>query len=62
MLFGPAFNPEGPISKRWLDRGKLTGSWPKYLGKQTFDDRTYYKFEGGLVYWKSGNGPITELK
>lgn len=62
MLFGSEFNPNGPISTLWLERGKQTGLWPKYLGKRTFDDRHYFMFTDGLTYWRVGNGPITELK
>jgi hypothetical protein len=61
-LFGTEFNVNGPISKRWLDRGKATGLWPKYLGKQTFDDRTYYTFADGWTLWKGATGGIKELK
>jgi hypothetical protein len=62
LLFGKEFNPNGPISKRWLARGAGTGSWPKYLGGTTFDERTYYRFDDGWVLWRVGNGPLTELK
>ena len=59
--------PDGPgwgieLSKAWLKRGKETGQWPKYLGPQIYDDRTYYRFDDGWVLWRVGNGPITELK
>jgi hypothetical protein len=56
-----AFNPEGTISKRWLDRGKTEGRWPAIERVRVFDDRTYFHFSDGLTLWRTGNGPIKEL-
>jgi hypothetical protein len=61
-LFGPEFNPNGPLSKKWLARGLGTGLWPRYLGSKVFDDRKYFTFSDGWTLWRVGTGPITELK
>jgi hypothetical protein len=61
-LFGPQFNPNGPVSKRWLDRGKALGVWPKLAEIKKFDDRTYYVFADGWTLWKPATGGVRELK
>jgi hypothetical protein len=60
-LFGPQFNPNGSVSKRWLQRGTETGRWPRLAEIKIFDDRTYYRFNDGWVVWKIATGGIKEL-
>ena len=61
-LFGPQFDPKGPVSQMWVERGKVTGEWPRLAEIKTFDTRTYYRFEGGWCPWKTGNAKPKELK
>lgn len=62
FLFGPQFNPSGPVSKKWLERGKTIGQWPRLVEIKQFDDRTYYTFSDGWVLWKAATGGVKELK
>lgn len=57
-----SFNPTGPVSKRWLARGTVTGEWPALVSVRQFDDRMYFAFSDGWVIWRVGNGALQELK
>jgi hypothetical protein len=61
-LFGPQFNPNGQVSKRWLARGKETGTWPQLREVKKIADRTYYQFGDGWTLYKVGTGGVKELK
>jgi hypothetical protein len=61
-LFGTAFNPNGQVSKRWMERGKATGAWPLLREVKKIDDRTYYQFGDGWTLYKVGTGGVKELK
>ncbi len=71
MLFGKvtgddgksySYNPTGQISKRWLARGIGTGAFPEIAQVRTFDLRTYWVFSDGWTLWRTGTGPIAELR
>lgn len=56
------FNPDGVISKKWITRGKETGAWPELVRVRKFDTRMYFQFSDGWTLWRTGNGPIREVK
>jgi hypothetical protein len=61
-LFGPQFNPNGQVSKRWLERGKATEQWPLLREVKTIGHNTYYQFGDGWTLYKVGSGAVKELK
>ena len=70
MLFGKvigddgksyAFNPDGRVSNRWLERGKSENAWPELIRVRIFDDRKYFDFSDGWVLWQVGSGALKEL-
>jgi hypothetical protein len=71
MLFGRvtgddgknyAFNPEGSVSRKWLERGKTMGEFPELIAVRVFDTRKFFKFAGGWTLWQEGTGTVKELK
>lgn len=56
--FGPKFNENGKVSQLWLKEG----IYAKYIGVEKYDTRSYWLFEGGLIFWKpSDNEEIRRL-
>lgn len=69
MLFGGVandvgnffFNPRGPLSKMWLERGKKLNVYPALVDVRKFGDRTYFVFSDGWTVWKKGTGKLAAL-
>lgn len=70
MLFGRvtgddgknyAYNENGVVSKKWLERGNAKDTWPRLLEVRTFDTRQYFVFSDGWTLFKVGSGAIQEL-
>lgn len=55
------FNPDGSVSKRWLEHGKATHDWSPLTEVWTYaDGRTYFRFRSGwVVYRPAGGGYVT---
>lgn len=61
-----AFDPNGPVSKVWLEHGLTTGAFPRLLSVRTYQDsptqkREYFGFEGGLVIFRTTGEPTRVL-
>lgn len=49
-----AFDPNGPVSKVWLDQCLATGEWPALAAVDVYNDsavqvRRYFRFSNGLI-------------
>lgn len=46
-----SYDPNGPVSKLWTDRGKATGEWPALVSVYSYEDgkRRYFVFDGGTT-------------
>lgn len=53
--FKASFNPEGPVSRLWLENGKATGRYPELVQGQRFGTRKYYRFADGLTIWAAND-------
>jgi hypothetical protein len=44
-----SYDPDGPVSKLWTERGKATGEWPALAQVLSYEDgkRRYFLFDGG---------------
>jgi hypothetical protein len=55
------FDPNGPVSKTWVEDSIRTGEWPGIIEVWAYDDgRRYFRFEGGRTYL-SQDGVVTRL-
>jgi hypothetical protein len=55
------FDPNGPVSKTWVEDSIRTGEWPYITDVWVYDDgRRYFNFEGGRSYLVK-DGVITRL-
>lgn len=54
-----SYDPNGPVSMLWTDRGKLTGEWPKLADVWVYDDgRRYFVFaDGSTIFDPAGAEP-----
>lgn len=58
------FDPNGPVSKLWLARGKQLGTWPRLETVWVYaDGRRYFRFEdGAVIFDPPGSPPPAWLK
>jgi hypothetical protein len=56
-----AFNPNGPISKAWLEDGLVTKEWPPIEAVWVYPDRKYYRFAGGRTYLVGNDKRVVRL-
>lgn len=45
------FDPQGPVSRLWLQAGRETGQWPALTRVELAGDRRYFRFANGLTIW-----------
>jgi hypothetical protein len=56
------FDPNGPVSKLWVEDGKATGEWPALQDVWVYDDgRRYFRCENGRLYLAAG-GKVSRVK
>jgi hypothetical protein len=55
------FNPDGPISKAWIEDGLRTQEWPAIEAVWVYPDRKYYRFKGGRTYMVGADKAVIRL-
>lgn len=66
FLFGEAdgylFDPNGPVSKLWLETGKQAGRYPRLIDVFTDGPRRHFVFADGSIILADGTKPVALLK
>ncbi len=66
FLFGSAdgysFNPDGPVSKAWLESSDATGRWPRLVDVFVDGDKKFFVFGDGNVIVAEKGKPVRYLE